>query len=127
MAEPLIVITRSRVKEGRLEDFKRYYEEIMEIIESNEPQVVAVHGFLNEDGTEMTSIQIHPDTASMDFHMQVLMDNWDESYSEYAELIEVVSVEYYGTPSKIALDMDLQNRTPLSINPRYIAGFTHPR
>jgi hypothetical protein len=28
--------------------------------------------FLNEDGTEMTSVPIHPDAASMDFHMRVL-------------------------------------------------------
>ena len=125
MAVPLIVITRARVKEGKLEDFKRYYEQILELIENLEPQLVAFHGFLNEDQTEMTSIQVHADTASLDSHMQVLTENWDESYSEYGEMIEVVSVEYYGTPSKSALDMDMQNRTPLSLNPRYIAGFTH--
>lgn len=46
-----------------------YDKEILKIVETNEPQVIAFHGFLNEDGTEMTSIQVHPDTASMDFHM----------------------------------------------------------
>ena len=125
MAVPLIVITRARVKEGKLEDFKKYYKAITKMIESKEPQLIAFHGFLNEDQTEMISIQVHADTASLDSHMRVVTENWDESYSEYADMVEIVSVEYYGTPSKRALDMDMQNRTPLSLNPRYIAGFTH--
>ena len=40
----------------------------------------------------MTGIQVHPDTESMEFHMQVLKDNWDESFSEYGELLEVISI-----------------------------------
>lgn len=124
MPDPLIVISRLRIKEGKLQDVMRYYKKISEIVESSEPQLIAFHGFLNEDGTEMTNIQVHPDTASMDLHMQVLTDNWDESFSEYGQMLEVNSVEYYGTPSKSALDMDLQSETPVSLNPRYIAGFT---
>ncbi|MEX0864077.1 MAG: hypothetical protein WD269_04285 [Acidimicrobiia bacterium] len=88
MTEPLIAITRAKVKEGKLADFTGYYKEIVKMVEANEPQVIAFHGFLNEDGTEMTSIQVHPDTASMDFHMQMLKDNWDESYSEYGQMLE---------------------------------------
>lgn len=124
MAEPLIFISKWKVKEGKLEDLVRYYKEILEIVEANEPQLIAFHGFLNEDGTEMTSIQIHPDTASQDFHMQVLRDNRDESFSEYAQMLEGISFDYYGTPAKGALDMDLESETPLSLNPRHIAGFT---
>lgn len=126
MAEPLIVISRFKVKEGKLEDVMRYDKKILRIVETYEPQVIAFHGFLNEDGTEMTSIQVHPDTASMDFHMQVLRDNWDESFSEYGQMLDVVGVEYYGTPSKSALDMDLQSEIPISLNPRHLAGFTRP-
>ena len=68
MLEPLIVVTKARVKEGKLGDFMGYYEKIVQIVEANEPRVIAFNGFLNEDGTQMTSIQVHPDTASMDFH-----------------------------------------------------------
>ena len=82
MTAPLIVVSTLRVKEGRLEEIRRYYKNVLEIVKRNEPQLIAFHGFLNEEGTEMTSIQVHPDTASMDFHMQVLRDNWDESFSE---------------------------------------------
>lgn len=124
MDEPLIFISRWRVREGKLEDLMRYYKEILRIVEANEPQLIAFHGFVNEDGTEMTSIQIHPDSASQEFHMQVLRDNWDESFSEYAQMLEGISFEYYGTPAKSALDMDLESETPLHLNPRHIGGFT---
>jgi hypothetical protein len=87
---------------------------------------MAFHGFLSEDGTEISSVQVHPDTISMDFHMQVLKDNWDKSFSKYGELLELIRVEYFGKPSKHALNMDVQRETPMSIKPRYIAGFTHP-
>jgi hypothetical protein len=124
MAEPLIVVSKFRVKEGKLEDLARYYKKVLEIVTANEPQLIAFHGFLNEDGTEMTSTQIHPDTASMDFHMQVLRDNWDESFSEYGQMLEAISIEYYGTPPESALALDRETEMRCSVQPRHIDGIT---
>jgi hypothetical protein len=123
MSEPLILVSTFRVKEGKLDDLKRYYKKIMEIVESKEPQLIAFHGFLNEDGTEMTSIQVHPDTASMDLHMQVMRDNWDESWSEYSQILEVISADYYGTPPESALKMDLDADWNTKVKPIPVAGF----
>jgi len=124
MSQPLFVITKFRVKEGKLEDLQRYYGKILSTVETNEPQIIAMHAFVNETGTEMTSIQVHPNTASLDFHMQVLKENWDESYSQYGQMMEVLSVEYYGTAPESALEMDRQGPWSLSLQPRHIAGFT---
>lgn len=124
MAEPLIVISRYRVKEGKLDQVISYDTELLEFVQANEPQIVAFHVFLNEDGTEMTSIQVHPDTASMALHMQVMRDNWEAMFSEYGDLMEIIGVEYYGTPAKSALEMDVQSGIRVSLNPRHISGFT---
>lgn len=124
MTAPLIVISTLRVKEGKLEEIRRYYKKVLEIVKRNEPQVIAFHGFLNEEGTEMTSIQVHPDTASMDFHMQVLRENWDESFSEYGRMLEMITIAYYGSPPGSALQMDEQGDWDLSLKPVHIAGFT---
>lgn len=121
---PLIVISTFRVKEGKLEDLTRYYEKLIGIVEPNEPQLIAFHGFLNEDGTEMTSIQVHPDTASMNSHMQVLRDNWDESFSEYGQMLESIHIEYYGAPPESAIEMARGMGSNLSLKPMHIAGFT---
>jgi hypothetical protein len=124
MSEPLIIISTFRVKEGKLDDLKRYYSKNTEFFKANEPQIIAFHAFLNQDGTEVTNIQFHPDTDSMDFHMKLLTDNWDEYFSEYGQLFEILKVEYYGTPPQSALEMDLQREWDLRLKPIHIAGFT---
>ncbi len=125
MSKPLIVISKFRVKEGKLEDLKRYYRKIVDIVEANKTQMIAFHGFLNEEGMELTSIQVHPNTASKEYHMQVLKENWDESFSQYTQMVEGTTIEYYGTPPESALAINEISKQELTIHPVHIAGFTH--
>ncbi|MCK4901594.1 MAG: hypothetical protein KAS38_22615 [Anaerolineales bacterium] len=130
MSEPLIYISTWRIKEGKLEDYKQFTKEFLEIIKAKEPQLIAIHLFLNEDGTEVTSIQIHPDAASMDTHMQVVeqvlgeeMDEWVER----ADFVEPKHIEIYGMPSAGLLEADqplVESGIARSIKPLHIAGFT---
>ena len=69
MSKPLIFVSTWKIREGRLEDYKQFAKELIEHIQKKEPQLIAFNMYFNEDETEMTSIQVHPDTASMDFHM----------------------------------------------------------
>lgn len=125
MSKPLIVISKFRVKEGKLEELKKYYKKIQDIIEANNTRMIAMHGFLSEDGTEMTSVQIHSNTASMEYHMQVLKENWDESFSAYSQMVEGTTIDYYGDPPESALAMNEQSKQVLTLLPVHIAGFTH--
>ena len=122
MSTPLIAISTVGIKEGTLEDFTRTYKEVVETVREHEPRLIAFHGFVNKDGTEMTIIQVHPDTASMDLHMQVLRDKLGEHVARALgpELIEPKRVEYYGTPPQSALEMDQQipPGSPLTSDPR---------
>src|SRR4029450_1021311 len=71
MAGPFIFISQSRIKEGKLDNFKRSLREMAEFVEANEPRVIAFEAYLNDDSTEVTGVQIHPDADSMAVHMQV--------------------------------------------------------
>jgi hypothetical protein len=51
MSEPFIFIGIHSLKEGKLEDFKKYEQELVELVEANEPRLIAFHIFLNQDGT----------------------------------------------------------------------------
>jgi hypothetical protein len=124
MGEPLIVITKSTINEGRERDIAKWHQRIDSIVERNEPQIIAFHAFLNEDATEMTSIQVHPDAASMELHMQVLGENWDESFSDFAQLLKIQSVEYYGNPAASAVRMDRERGLAVTVHPRHLGGFT---
>src|SRR5215203_3942546 len=65
MVVPLIFVTTITLKEGKLEDFKHYSEQMGKFVEENEPRIIHFEQYINEDGTEMTSVQIHPDEDSM--------------------------------------------------------------
>ena len=112
------------IKEGKLEDLKRFQKEFAEVVEANEPQLIAFNAFYNEDGTEMTSIQVHPNTASIDFHLNVLRETLGDAMSAVAEFIEPKSLEYYGTPSESALEIGSQTGREINIKPLHMGGFT---
>jgi hypothetical protein len=101
MVEPLILITTLTLKEGKLEDFKHYSEEMGKFVEANEPRIIHFEQYLNEDGTEVTGVQIHPDEDSMAFHMQVVAERMAQAY----EFIDAVkSLHIYGTPGDALLE-----------------------
>jgi hypothetical protein len=96
MVVPLIFITTITLKEGKLEDFKHYSEQMGKFVQENEPRIIHFEQYINEDGTEMTGVQIHPDEDSMAFHMQVAGERMAQAY-EFIEAIK--SLQIYGEPS----------------------------
>jgi quinol monooxygenase YgiN len=127
MSQPFIYVGTLGIKEGKLEEVRRSWQAVVETVKENEPQMIAFHGFVNENGTEMTVIQVHPDPASMDFHMQVLRDKLSEQLARALgpELYEFKRSEYYGTPSESALEMDRQiPGLAVDVKPVHVAGFT---
>jgi hypothetical protein len=131
MTEPLIYISTWKVKEGRLEDYKQFATRLLEIFEAREPQLIAMNIFINEEGTEMTSIQFHPDASSMDFHLRILDQALGEDMAEWvarADFLEPRHAEIYGAPSAALLEADQPlvdaGALPRKIKPIRIAGFT---
>ena len=96
MVEPLILITTLTLKEGKLEDFKQYSKEFSQFIEANEPRLIHFEQYINEDGTEVTGVQIHPDEDSMAFHLQLIREHMTQVF-EFIDAIK--SLQIYGTPS----------------------------
>ena len=97
MVEPLIFITTITLKEGKLEDFKHFSEKLGKFVEENEPRIIHFEQYINEDGTEVTGVQIHTDEDSMMFHMQVAAERIGQA-SEFIDAIK--SVHIHGTPSE---------------------------
>lgn len=101
MPGPFIFISQSKVKQGKLDDFRRGLHEMAEFVEANEPRVIAFEAYLNDDGTEVTGVQIHPDADSMANHMQVAF----EKIMEFDQYLETESIEVYGVPNDAVLGM----------------------
>jgi hypothetical protein len=124
MAEPVIFISRFRVKEGKLEDFVNLYHERIPRTEAEKPQTLVQLGFVSPDGTQLTITRLFADAEAFD---QQLMGSDERSKAVY-ELIEPTGIEIYGIPGTNALEMIKRVSgagIEVNIYPRYIGGFLH--
>lgn len=100
MAEPLIYIDRSEVREGALEDLKRAMHGLVRLIEANEPALVLYRVYFSDDSRQMTVLHVHRDPASLAFHLDVA----GPMFPTFAPYIRMLGIDIYGTPSGDVLD-----------------------
>lgn len=104
MAEPFIFVQTAPIKEGRLDYYKTDFSETLELIEAEEPRILHFASYLNEEGTEQTVIQVHPDAESMCFHLQVAAEHIRERGPRNVDFSKM-RIEVYGTPTKPVLEL----------------------
>jgi hypothetical protein len=75
MTEPFIFINSYAIKPGRAEDFLKACGRVLEVVEAKEPRLLHLGFYINEDGTEGTTVQVHPDAESMGLHMQLVAEH----------------------------------------------------
>ena len=62
---PLIFVATNRLKPGQLDAERGRVPGLVEFVEQNEPQLIAFNEYVNDNGTEVTVVQVHPNAASM--------------------------------------------------------------
>ncbi|MDQ3932711.1 MAG: hypothetical protein M3252_07740 [Actinomycetota bacterium] len=93
MSEPFAYIGTYTIKPGKLEEARKYCAELVDFVETNEPRMIAFHIYLDEDGQKLTTLQVHPDPASMELHMQL---NAKHFATAFDYLDSTVSEQFYG-------------------------------
>ena len=93
---PLIYVGTTKVKPGKLAALRNQLSELVDFVETNEPRMIAFHLYLDEPGEKLTIVQVHPDSASMEFHMQV---NAKHFATAFDNLDAAISEQYFGTIS----------------------------
>ena len=119
MAGPFIFIGTHRLKDGTLETFQADSKVLAEVVESNEPRMIAFNVFANEEGTEVSVVQVHPDAESMMLHMQVVRQHITDAYAN--SLDATTSMVVYGPPSDEVLAMMGPSRLPWGARERQTA------
>ena len=89
----------SEVREGALEELKPAMKELVDFVEANEPRIIAYNVYLSDDGTRMTVVHVHPDSESMEYHLEVA----GPVFRRFVELVTLSSIHIYGDPSDTAL------------------------
>jgi quinol monooxygenase YgiN len=94
---PLIFIATNRLKPGRLDRERARVPGLVEFIEANEPRLIAFNEYADETGDEVTVVQVHPDAASMEAHMQIVAERARAAYAE--TLDATVRIQVFGRPA----------------------------
>jgi hypothetical protein len=108
VSQPLVYIDTSDVREGALQELNGAIGELVEFIEANEPHLIAYNVYLSDDGTQMTVVHIHVDSASLEYHMDVAAP----AFRRFADLLTLTSIRIYGEPTEKAL-RQLQDKAQL--------------
>jgi hypothetical protein len=126
MANPIVFISRNRVKEGMLDNFRIHYLDNVPLVESGKVGTLVQLAYVNEAANEVDIIHVFPNSESLD--LQLL--GADERSTINCLYIEPTSIEIYGTPSNYAIDTMKKvvgSSIELCINPQFIDGFIRSR
>jgi hypothetical protein len=125
MTAPLIFVFSYPIRAGKLEEFEKFNREFAGFVEAKEPRLIGYEVYVNEDGTQATSVLIHPDAESEDFHMQVAGEKLQQGYA----LMDTtkLAIDVYGSPSDAVLEQ-LRQMAESGITVRlklhHLGGFT---
>ena len=99
VSDVIVYIDISEVRKGALDELKAGLKDLADFIEAKEPQLIAYNVYFSDDGTRMTVVNVHPDSASLEYHMEVAAP----LFRRFVELVKLSSIRIYGEPSEKAL------------------------
>ena len=125
MSGPFIFIATNRLKPGAYDRECRRVPGLVDFIEAGEPRLLAFNEYSNAERTEVTVVQVHPDAASMEFHMGVVRERGATAYAE--TLDSTTHIQVFGTPSDAVVEtlrVQAGAGVPLSVHAEHLGGFT---
>ena len=102
MAEPFFFINTYAIEPGKEDQYREKFQEVAEIVETQEPKMLYFAEHVSEDASERTVVQVHADADNMVYHQRLVADHILEA-TQYLDL-STMSVRIYGTPGDAVLD-----------------------
>lgn len=100
MSQSIVYIDTSVIREGKLQELELAMKQLAVFVEANVPQLLSYGFYLDVNRTRMAVVAIHPDSASLEYHLDV----GGSEFGKFASLIELLRIEVYGPVSRTALD-----------------------
>jgi hypothetical protein len=124
MTDVILYVDVSDVRDGALEELQPAMKRLVEFVEANEPRLIAYNVYFSTDGSKMTVASVHPDSASVEYHMTVA----GPLFREFVELVTLSSIHIYGEPGQKVVEAShekarLLGRGTVVVEPPY-AGFS---
>jgi len=124
-SEPIVYIDHSDIKDGRLEELTGI-RRLGDFLDAREPQLISYGFHIDEEASRMTVVAVHPDSASLEFHVEI----GGPEFRKLADFISLTAIEVYGRPSEKALEQVRLKAAALGdggtvVSIGRFAGFTH--
>ena len=76
MPPPIVYVDTSAIRDGKHRELEVAMKRLAVFVEQNMPRVISYGFFLDEDRTQMTVVAVHPDSESVEFHMDTGADEF---------------------------------------------------
>jgi hypothetical protein len=97
----VVYVDHSAIDLSRVDELRSRIRRVVSFIEAEEPQLIAYGFHIDEVRGRMTVTAVHPDSASLELHMEVGRD----AFRTLSDLITLTGVEVYGAISERARTM----------------------
>jgi hypothetical protein len=108
-AGAVIYFDRSDVHEGRWDELKAGIRALVAFVDSHQPQMATYGFYLDEDRQEMTVVSVHPDSASLERHMDI----GGPEFMKLAPFLALREIEVFGRLSERAGELVQQKAATL--------------
>ena len=125
MAGPFIFIATNRLKPGKVEAERHRVPGLVDFIAAHEPRLIAFNEYVNDEGTEVAVVQVHPDAASFEFHMGAVRERASRAYEE--TLDATTGIQVFGAPTQGILEMlrrQAGDGVQYAVKQHHLGGFT---
>ena len=98
---------------------------LVDFIQAGEPRLLAFNEYTNAERTEVTVVQVHPDAASMEAHMEIVRERAQAAYAD--TLDATVRIQVFGQPTEAILETLRQQAgsgVEIRVNGEHLGGFT---
>lgn len=126
MSDPVVFISRFRVKDGLLDAFLEHYRQSIPVTEAAKPDTLVQLAYLNEDASEVTVVRVFPDAEALDLQLQ----GADQRSQTTLQFIEPAGIEIYGSPNALAMERMKRvagTNIDVKIDSQFVGGFVRPR
>jgi len=100
MAEPIVFISRWRIREGKRTEIEAMFAQGVGLIGSSKPRTALFAAYVDEAGEYLRIVHAVPDAAAMTDHFE----GSEGSNALVEEMIELLGFEVYGAAPAAAVD-----------------------
>jgi quinol monooxygenase YgiN len=101
MSKEIVYLDRFEIADGKSDQFRRFVEELVRLVEENRPGAISINYGLDEGGQHGTAVFVFADAAAFDRYLDLVSPRFRES----VELLASTDIELLGRPSDRATAM----------------------